>query len=47
MVAQDRLSSFDRQSVVDYMTTGGSTRQVRAAGPGTAAVASDTGSMTT
>jgi ABC-type sugar transport system ATPase subunit len=29
MVAQDRLSTFDRQSVVDFMTTGGSTRQVQ------------------
>ncbi|MEA2537393.1 MAG: hypothetical protein QOF11_1627 [Chloroflexota bacterium] len=47
MVAQDRLSSFDRQSVVDYMTTGASTRQVLAAGPATAAVVPDTGSMTT
>jgi ABC-type sugar transport system ATPase subunit len=26
MVAQDRLSVFDRQSVVDFMTTGGSSR---------------------
>ena len=32
MVAQDRLSSFDRQSVVDYMTTGGSSRDVAASG---------------
>jgi ABC-type sugar transport system ATPase subunit len=30
MVAQDRLSSFDRQSVVDFMTTGGSSREVLA-----------------
>ena len=28
MVAQGRLSAFDRQSVVDYMTTGGSSREV-------------------
>jgi D-xylose transport system ATP-binding protein len=28
MVAQDDRSAFDRQSVVDYMTTGGSTREV-------------------
>ena len=27
MVAQDRLSVFDRQSVVDFMTTGGSSRE--------------------
>jgi len=26
MVAQDRASAFDRQSVVDYMTTGASSR---------------------
>jgi ABC-type sugar transport system ATPase subunit len=26
MVAQGRASSFDRQSVVDYMTTGASSR---------------------
>ena len=32
MVAQDRLSAFDRQSVVDYMTTGTSSRDVRGAG---------------
>jgi len=32
MVAQDRASAFDRQSAVDYMTTGGSTREVAAAG---------------
>ena len=30
MVAQDQLSAFDRQSVVDFMTTGTSTRQVTA-----------------
>jgi ABC-type sugar transport system ATPase subunit len=30
MVAQDKLSVFDRSSVVDYMTTGGSTREVAA-----------------
>ncbi len=28
MVAQDRASAFDRQSAVDYMTTGGSSREV-------------------
>jgi len=28
MVAQDRASAFDRQSVVDYMTTGGSGRHI-------------------
>ncbi|HYM97596.1 MAG TPA: ATP-binding cassette domain-containing protein [Candidatus Sulfotelmatobacter sp.] len=28
MVAQDRASAFDRQSVVDYMTTGASSRTV-------------------
>jgi ABC-type sugar transport system ATPase subunit len=33
MVAQDRLSAFDRQSVVDFMTTGGSSREVRPSGP--------------
>ncbi len=32
MVAQDQLSVFDRQSVVDFMTTGGSTREVAATG---------------
>jgi len=31
MVAQDRASAFDRQSVVEYMTTGGSTRARQAA----------------
>src|SRR5438128_4925158 len=30
MVAQDWLSAFDRQSVVDFMTTGASSRQVLA-----------------
>lgn len=34
MVAQDWLSSFDRQSVVDFMTTGASSREVRASDPG-------------
>jgi ABC-type sugar transport system ATPase subunit len=40
MVAQDEIAAFDRQSVVDYMTTGdseravgGSTTAVRGAGP--------------
>jgi ABC-type sugar transport system ATPase subunit len=28
MVIQDRASAFDRQSAVDYMTTGGSSREV-------------------
>ncbi|MGH2466305.1 MAG: ATP-binding cassette domain-containing protein, partial [Candidatus Limnocylindrales bacterium] len=28
MVAEDWLTSFDRQSVVDFMTTGGSSREV-------------------
>ena len=31
MVAQDRRSMFDRQSVVDFMTTGGSSRETVAA----------------
>jgi ABC-type sugar transport system ATPase subunit len=31
MVAQDRASAFDRQSAVDYMTTGGSSREVAGA----------------
>ena len=43
MVAQEPISAFDRQSVVDYMTTGVSTRQVLAAGPGTPAAGHDTG----
>jgi len=40
MVAQDRASAFDRQSVVDYMTTGASSRRsggtasTQSAGPG-------------
>jgi ABC-type sugar transport system ATPase subunit len=34
MVAQDDASAFDRQSVVDYMTTGVSSRAVGAAGSG-------------
>jgi ABC-type sugar transport system ATPase subunit len=34
MVAQDRLAAFDRQSLVDYMTTGGSSRQVVPVGSG-------------
>ncbi|MFI5225796.1 MAG: ATP-binding cassette domain-containing protein [Candidatus Limnocylindrales bacterium] len=33
MVAQDRRSAFDRQSVVDFMTTGGSSREVQPSGP--------------
>ena len=32
MVAQDKIASFDRQSVVDFMTTGGSSREVLAGG---------------
>jgi ABC-type sugar transport system ATPase subunit len=32
MVAQDWLSAFDQQSVVDFMTTGGSSREVVASG---------------
>jgi ABC-type sugar transport system ATPase subunit len=32
MVAQDKLSCFDRQSVVDFMTTGGSSRDVLESG---------------
>jgi ABC-type sugar transport system ATPase subunit len=32
MVAQDRASAFDRQSAVDFMTTGGSSREVAASG---------------
>ena len=31
MVVQEKASFFDRQSAVDYMTTGGSTREVAAA----------------
>ncbi|MGD0861414.1 MAG: ATP-binding cassette domain-containing protein [Candidatus Limnocylindrales bacterium] len=34
MVAQDRLAVFDRQSVVDFMTTGGSSREVLASASG-------------
>ena len=33
MVAQDSLAAFDRQSVVDFMTTGGSSREVLTTGP--------------
>lgn len=36
MVAQDSLAAFDRQSVVDFMTTGGSSREVLTAVPGQA-----------
>jgi ABC-type sugar transport system ATPase subunit len=32
MATQDRLSNFDRQSVVDFMTTGGSSREVAVPG---------------
>ncbi len=32
MVAQDRISAFDRQTVVDFMTTGGSAREVGTSG---------------
>lgn len=34
MVAQDRISAFDRQSLVDFMTTGESSRRDLAAGSG-------------
>ena len=34
MAGQDRADAFDRQSVVDYMTTGASTRSRRADGDG-------------
>jgi ABC-type sugar transport system ATPase subunit len=34
MVVQDRADAFDRQSVVDYMTTGASSRGRRADGEG-------------
>ncbi len=43
MVAQDRISAFDRQSVVDFMTTGGSTRDVLPSGPGHAGLAHGNG----
>jgi len=33
MVAQDKASTFDRQSVVEYMTTGGSGTTALAARP--------------
>jgi ABC-type sugar transport system ATPase subunit len=33
MVAQDSVAAFDRQSVVDYMTTGVSSREVAGHGP--------------
>jgi ABC-type sugar transport system ATPase subunit len=33
MVAQDSVSAFDRQSVVDYMTVGASSREVQARDP--------------
>jgi ABC-type sugar transport system ATPase subunit len=36
MVAEDRVSAFDRQSVVDFMTTGVSTRDVPGSGSGQA-----------
>jgi ABC-type sugar transport system ATPase subunit len=32
MVAEDRLAAFDRQSAVDFMTTGGSSREVASSG---------------
>jgi ABC-type sugar transport system ATPase subunit len=35
MVAEDRLAAFDRQSVVDFMTTGRSSRVVAGAGAAT------------
>ncbi len=34
MVIQDKISAFDRQSTVDFMTTGGSSREVAATGAG-------------
>jgi ABC-type sugar transport system ATPase subunit len=34
MVAEDKASAFDRQSLVDYMTTGASSRTTAAAGAG-------------
>jgi ABC-type sugar transport system ATPase subunit len=34
MAAQDQLSAFDRQSVVDFMTTGGSSRDATGSGAG-------------
>jgi len=34
MVAQGPVAGFDRQSVVDYMTTGGSSREVAVSGSG-------------
>jgi len=34
MAAQDRIAAFDRQTVVDFMTTGGSTRDATSAGAG-------------
>jgi ABC-type sugar transport system ATPase subunit len=34
MVAEDWITAFDRQSVVDYMTTGQSSREVAAPEPG-------------
>jgi ABC-type sugar transport system ATPase subunit len=46
MVAQEPISAFDRQSVVDYMTTGGSTREVLAAASGDGSRAPGKGSGT-
>jgi ABC-type sugar transport system ATPase subunit len=46
MVAQDQISAFDRQSVVDYMTTGGSTREVLAGASGDGSQAPGKGSVT-
>jgi ABC-type sugar transport system ATPase subunit len=46
MVAQDPISAFDRQSVVDYMTTGGSTREVLAAASGDGSRVPGKGSVT-
>jgi ABC-type sugar transport system ATPase subunit len=34
MVVEDKASAFDRQSLVDYMTTGASSRKTAAAGAG-------------
>ena len=39
MVVQDDASKFDRQVVVDYMTTGSSSRELQASGTGAAAPA--------
>jgi ABC-type sugar transport system ATPase subunit len=43
MVAEDDASKFDRQVVVDYMTTGQSSRELQASGTGTAGQPSERG----